>query len=340
MKYSIDPDLLKRFITGNSTPKESEEARKFLLDPEQGEALEKILDDQWEAFEAAPPTPSIANEWFEEFEDRKKRMVTNSAKRQRRWKKIPTWGYIAAAACAIPLLLLVLFQQSQQQDMAGVIFSDLTEVRTSIGEILEIRLPDGSSVVLGPKSSIRYPAQFDHTTREVTLEGEAFFDVAKNPRQPFIVHCGEVSTRVLGTSFKVEASPDAPLNVSVVTGKVEVARQREGDEGKVLAVLTPGKQVKYDFVEENAEVGDFNIQDISQWKEGRLLFRRVAFNEVIRSLERWYDVKITMENQAWRDKKIQLVVNGKEPVAEAMETIRQTTGLNFRIVDNKITIYE
>jgi len=340
MKYSIDHELLKKFISGKCTPEEAEQVRKFLLRPENSDELEKILDDQWNCFEAEQPSVSVMNEWQSEFERRKKNLAVDVERRRNRGN-IRKWSYIATAACLIPILFFITFHSVQKKgEYNHLIRATLAEVRTSAGETSELTLPDGTTVFIGPKSRLGYPEKFDGAMREVSLEGEAFFDVVKNPEQPFVIVSGEISTRVLGTSFKVEAYSGSPASVSVVTGKVRVARREQEKTGKELAVLTPGKQVKYDSVSETAEVSDFNILDVSQWKEGHLMFRSVAVKDVLRNLERWYDVRITVENPGWEDKKIQLVVNGKAPVTEALETIRQITGLNYRIKDGEIIMYE
>lgn len=338
MKYPVDHELLKKFISGKCTPEEAEQVKKFLLRSENSGELEKILDDQWDRFEAEEPSASVMDEWQNEFEQRKQNLIEREQRRKA--GNFRKWSYVAAAACLIPILFFITFHSVQQEGEKSLTHAALVEVRTSTGETSELTLPDGTSVFMGPKSRLSYPEKFDGAMREVSLDGEAFFDVAKNPEQPFVIVSGEISTRVLGTSFKVEAYSGSPVSVSVVTGKVRVARQEQEKTGKELAVLTPGKQVKYDSVSQTAEVSDFNIRDVSQWKEGRLMFRSVAVKEVLQNLERWYDVRITVENPGWDDKKIQLVVNGKAPVTEALETIRQTTGLNYRIKDSEIIMYE
>ena len=338
MKYSVDHELLKKFTSGKCTPEEAEQVKKFLLRPENSGELEKILDDQWDCFEAEEPSASVMSEWQNEFEQRKQNLIERE--QHRKAGDFRKWSYVAAAACLIPILFFITFQQVQQKGEKSFSSPILAEVQTLTGETTEITLPDGTTVFMGPKSRLSYPEKFDRGTREVSLEGEAFFDVTKNPEQPFIIHSGDVSTRVLGTSFKVEACSGSLLNVAVVTGKVEVSRQNKENEEKVLAVLTPGKQVRYDSAAQTAEVNNFTIQDVTQWKEGRLMFRGATFKDIMLSLERWYDVRITAENPQWEDKKIQLVVNGKAPIADALETIRQTTGLNYRIKNNEIVMYE
>jgi transmembrane sensor len=111
--------------------------------------------------------------------------------------------------------------------------------RTPAGQPQRLHLADGSVVTLAPQSQLRYPAQFASASREVYLDGEAFFEVSKDPRRPFRVHSGAWVTQVLGTKFNVSAVPGASqLAVSLVEGKVQVA----DNQHKYL--LTPGQQFR------------------------------------------------------------------------------------------------
>src|SRR6202000_336004 len=95
------------------------------------------------------------------------------------------------------------------------------------GQRSVVRLSDSTIVYLGPDSKINFPGRFNGKTRELNLEGEAFFQVKKDHQHPFIIHTGDVSTTVLGTSFKITAFKGEPLTVSVATGKVRVDEKQK-----------------------------------------------------------------------------------------------------------------
>ena len=329
----IDPDLLKKFISGKCTKEEEKEVRDILLRPEGRQLLENMLDKEWTDFSADAPSQTEIDEWQTAFEKKKERHM-----KSRRLKSVYKWSAVAAAACLIPIFIFIL-PAGQLQFQQAIARLNSAEISTSQGETTTINLADGTSVFLGPESRLTYPKKFDAATREVSIEGEAFFDVAKNPAKPFIVHTGDVSTKVLGTSFKVNAHKDLPLSVSLVTGKVELLRNENGDS-RMLAALTPGKRVDYDAASGSVELSDFHTEDIARWKEGQLIFRGSPFNEIRRSIESWYGVRITVENPAWENKKLQLFINGKNDINEALETIRSTTGWGYKITGKDITIYE
>jgi len=130
---------------------------------------------------------------------------------------------------------------------------------------LVVALEDGSSVVLAPGSRLRFPTHFDPKTREVALEGEGFFEVAKNPAQPFLVRAGELTARVVGTSFRVRAyAAERRVTVSVKTGKVAVfeaggaglgagGKEQKARNGGPELLLTPNQSAVFDPMEQRPE---------------------------------------------------------------------------------------
>lgn len=346
MQNEIDHELLKKFISGECTREEAVQVRKFLLRQENSHKLEKILDDQWSRFEDQWNHSGIENtseapemeKWTQAFRQRKKKLLEEQEKRRKR-EILHKWTYIAAAACLLPILVFLTFHVLQKSEEYRLAHLTLKEVRTEARQTIQVRLSDGTCVFMGPKSRLSYPEKFEGSMRKVRLEGEALFDVTKDPEHPFVISSGEISTRVLGTSFKVEAYSGSWASVSVVRGKVRVAGL-QGTSEKALAVLTPGKQVRYDFLTKKAEVSDFDLRDVTAWKDGRLAFRSVPLRDVLQSLERWYNVRITMKNPQLQAEKVQLFIDGREPVDEAIETLGQTTGLSYRIKGNEISMYE
>ncbi len=160
------------------------------------------------------------------------------------------------------------------------------------GQRAVVRLPDGSVVYLNAASRLRFPQTFAHNRREVWLTGEAFFEVKRHPKQPFVVQTGSLQTTVLGTSFTVRAYPnEAQIEVAVVTGKVRVA-------GAVAsALLTPNRLATYQ--RGTGALVTTTLRDARErmaWTTGRLVFERQKFSDIIRVLERHYGVTITLKN--------------------------------------------
>ncbi|NQV02099.1 MAG: FecR domain-containing protein [Bacteroidia bacterium] len=170
-------------------------------------------------------------------------------------------------------------------------------VMASIEEVVTDTLPDGTVVTLNKNSSILYPEAFENGTREVTLLGEAFFDVKANPEKPFIVQAGSAGVQVLGTSFDVRAYPNQGVEVIVSTGRVILFHMNPltGDSASVL--LSAGMKGILPFGSEEPEVDARHTPDELFWLNQTLEFRQTPLSEVIQLLRNCYHVQIQLSNE-------------------------------------------
>ena len=170
----------------------------------------------------------------------------------------------------------------------------LTEKVTQKGQKRTVRLTDGTVVKLNSESTLRVEEDFDQQTREVYLQGEAFFDVAHDPMHPFIVHTGAVETRVLGTKFNLRAYPNEnSVEVALVEGKVKVL---DNDAPEVpSAMLKPHQMIRIDESTRHYDILEFNELEVSGWKDGVIYFKNAGIAEIIKKLDRWYNVEIQVK---------------------------------------------
>jgi ferric-dicitrate binding protein FerR (iron transport regulator) len=195
--------------------------------------------------------------------------------------------------------------------------------RTPAGQPQRLRLADGSVVTLAPQSQLRYPAQFGGS-REVYLEGEAFFEVSKDPRRPFRVHSGAWVTQVLGTKFNVSAVPGASqLAVSLVEGKVQVTDKQD----KYL--LTPGQQLRAERTTGRIYRQAFDRQQVLAWRSNQLVFKNEKLADVANQLERRYGVKLVFADPATAEVRLWATFDN-EPLPHVLDALRQAGGLTYR----------
>lgn len=156
-----------------------------------------------------------------------------------------------------------------------------------------IHLPDGSTILLNENSSIEYNQNsFDDKTREVTLSGEAYFDIHRNEKKPFIVHTGKVQTKVLGTAFNINAyNSSNKIEVTVTRGKVQV-----GDLEKVYGIITPNQQIKVNKATLGYEQKNVNAETAVEWKSKYLILDNINMEEAIALISQKYKVSITLSN--------------------------------------------
>lgn len=201
------------------------------------------------------------------------------------------WVKYAAAACIVLLLgwgylYMTVFYSGSQSIPVQHVTTAATERKT-------IELPDGSFVSLEPGTSLDYPATFTGETRPVSLKGEAFFEVAKDAKHPFVIQTKHLKTTVLGTSFNVEAYDTKLSKVVVVTGKVKV----QTDEDKQTIILTPNQSVVY-----NNTTGELVKKEVATEAQfyqhrrmGKFNYRGVGLDKVVEDLQRYYNTTITIE---------------------------------------------
>jgi len=168
---------------------------------------------------------------------------------------------------------------------------------TAQGSKIQTRLPDGSTVWLNAGTKIRYFLDTLSKTRNVSLSGEAFFDVVSNAKQPFIVISNGVSVKAIGTSFNVQAYPGkSDVEVSLLSGKVLVSNHRNEHE---QMELSPGEKAIVSENNFNKQKFDYAL-DIG-WKDGILSFKGATFDTVKEKLERWYGVTILVNDSSGFD---------------------------------------
>jgi ferric-dicitrate binding protein FerR (iron transport regulator) len=164
-----------------------------------------------------------------------------------------------------------------------------------------IELADGSKIWLNADSKLTYPEVFSKDSREVYLEGEAFFDVATNSEKPFIIHLTKGNVQVLGTSFNIRAYNNEPIQTSVKTGKVAFIPAYDGTGKKPDTIyITPDEKVTYERIYGNVKKEVTSAEDDQAWTEGRLVFRDMTLEEISAELERTFGKKVLFTEDAPR----------------------------------------
>lgn len=197
------------------------------------------------------------------------------------------------AAVLIPVIFIIGFyiQLNSRVDLFGT--SEYEEVIVAKGERIQMIFQDGTKVYINSDSKLRYPKKFALNSREVFLEGEAYFEVAKNKRRPFIVNLNGPAIHVLGTSFNVQ---DYPENRDIVVCL---------DEGNINLTLPtekkypvqPGEKLVYNKENNQCSISRMNdMQHMSIWKQNVIVFKDTPLPEVLKILNRWYNVDFKIED--------------------------------------------
>lgn len=216
------------------------------------------------------------------------RQIYRNIRRKRFWRI----GY-RVAAVLIPILFLIGFylQLDSRVDLFGT--TEYEELVVAKGERIQLMFQDGTKVYINSDSKLRYPKKFALNTREVYLEGEAYFVVAENKHRPFIVNLNSAAIQVLGTSFNVQ---DYPESKDVVVCLYEGAINLTLPTDKKQAVC-PGERLVYNKESAQCTISRMDdLQRMSMWKQNIIVFKDTPLPEVMKVLNRWYNVTFKIED--------------------------------------------
>ncbi len=269
-----DHDILKKLFHKQLT----EEAYQQLL---QDQRVEREMRTQWQK-----PVPEID----QRVGDRMWEGITSAIRHRPYQNHIELIYQVTAWAASILLLIGIgayFYQKNNVSQDPQYVYVHASGIRS----LSTVTLPDGSVVKMGPNSELSYPSVFNGKQRNVELKGQAFFEVAKDPDKPFIVHTSTVDVTALGTSFEVfDYESEEHMETILLEGKVSV--QLKGESTNNPIILEPDKMLVYDRKSHQARVNRVNANNYSGWRMGHLRFENEKLSMILPRLEAWYGRKI------------------------------------------------
>ncbi len=212
------------------------------------------------------------------------------------------------------------------------------ELEVPFGKIFNVELSDGTVVHLNSGSNIKYPVKFlKNIKREVFIEGEAYFSVAKDKAHPFIVHANEVAVEVLGTEFNLSSyEDDTEISTVLVEGSVSISNSITPQDNMVIV---PGTKATWNKKLKVTKAENVDVGLYTGWLNGELRFRGTLFSAMQKRLERSYNVSITNYNTKLANKKLNAHFNVNiESIEDVMKSIGEIYPLKYEIRDNEIII--
>jgi transmembrane sensor len=265
------------------------------------------------------------------------------------WLGAPGFRYGVAASVVLLLVAgwwLLRLQPAGNQPATA--FADdaptgLTTTQNQTRKPQRIALPDGSIVILQPGGQLRHPARFDPDKREVYLTGLAFFEITKNPKQPFFVYANELTAKVLGTSFWVRALPgERQVQVVVRTGRVSVCRRGPAatvptrqPQTTAGLILTPNQQVVFD-----RQTVSFDKSLVARPLALRpfdFTFRNAPVSDVLRAVGQTYGIAIVYDEDLLARCPLTATLT-RESLYEKLDLICQAIGADYQLIDGQIVI--
>ncbi len=281
------PQIFERYLKNEC----SEEEVRFLLEHFREEKDSPVLK---QLIEAAYATPlSLEEDVDTAAVERSKRVLLERISQSqetvirpmyRKW-----WLRIAvAASLLVGSITLYLNREAIYNKVNPVRYAHVITIK---GQRKTIDLPDGTRIWLSPSSSFTYPDDFRGKTREVNLQGEAFFDVSKDKAHPFIVHSGQLDTKVLGTTFNIQAYTGAKhIAVVLLTGKVAITTKQAGQLN-----LLPNQQAVFNTTTKSLSKNDYpKAKQMLDRRDGNYHYEGTPVLEVIADIQRDYNIQIDL----------------------------------------------
>jgi transmembrane sensor len=238
-----------------------------------------------------------------------------------------------AAAAAVFFLVGLIANNLWNRNKVNEIARQFSTYIVPAGQKSKIILPDGSKVWLNSGTTLKYSSNYNLDSREVTLDGEAFFEVAKDKSRKFTVYSENTSVEVYGTAFNIKNyAGDKKLELSVKEGKVGFL-----ENGNKISDLSNGDQLKLLKGSLICETGKADINIITAWKNDELVFKATSVKELVKYMERWYGVNITIENGKSVQKKYTFKVK-TESLTELLQLINIMTPLRYTINGKDVRI--
>ncbi|TKT88950.1 FecR family protein [Dyadobacter frigoris] len=318
--------LFERYLANECAPDQIRELLARFNLPENNDTLRNLITRHLESIDLDNGSAEEAVQQVYEKLLEKVTFEKDLDSAPRRFVILPLWTRVAAVwillavSCGVGGYFIARWSDAPllKDTALALLVQTHTEV-AGIGERKKVTLEDGSVIWLNAESKLTYPVSFQKNSREVSLEGEAYFEIVRDTERPFIIQSGKITTKVLGTSFNIKAyQADPAVSVTVMTGKVEV----NSPESAIQIVRN--QQVKYADGNIYKEV-DIDAAAQIAWRNGKLQFRNTLLSDVIKTLERNYPVKITY-NTNLSDCQVHADFDAVTPFENVMEMLSGSLG--------------
>ncbi|HWZ36084.1 MAG TPA: FecR domain-containing protein [Mucilaginibacter sp.] len=316
--------LLRKFRDGQCSPEEITRIKKWY---DSFDNLPYKLNDKKEQQSADEATYNAQIQLFGE----------DGVQQKAQKKSGIVYPFLRIAACLVIGCSAVYFIAGYFKKSPHNVIT-FTSYSTRKGERKEIQLPDRSVVTLNAASTIQIASDFGIKSRNVVLRGEAFFQVSKDKSRPFIIKTGKIQTRVVGTSFNINAYPDENLiTVAVATGKVMVEKEDVSGETLIGKDLTHNHLLTYNLKTDTYSDTPTDADVMSSWRINKLVFNRVSIGQIARVLERTYNIPVTLVGKP-RNPGRYTVTFDNASIDKVLPLLADLSGVTYELKNNQLLL--
>jgi len=326
-------DIANRFLAEKDcTGQELSAFKNWLSDPKTQPEVERWLLEHW-ALSPEIDSTTLIETVFQQIQEYEEDHRIKSGFSMSRILKV---YQRVAAFLLIPIIGLgILYWVNNLSQSNGA----MTETIAPRGQKSQIVLADGTKVWLNSDTKIKYPDNFSKNQRDVYLDGEAFFEVCKNAHQPFVVHTSGINVKVLGTKFNVKAYADErQIETSLFEGKINLLMNSSSSINQVEKEIEPGQSFVYSKTDHKLVANKFPQDEIIGWKNNQLIFKDDTFSNLVRKVERWYDVKVVYDGKLFNDRRLTVELYEGERLERLMNIISLALSVNYKYEKGQIIL--
>ena len=324
----MNEQLIHTYLSGHATPGEQRELLEWLRESEENKRLFFEMKAVWSGLQtmdklAESDRMQSSLRMLNEKIDRRAAHMIKPTVSKSSFAISGKWMLMVAAVILLILLPLTwILREGSTSDITQLYVTN----RSNLVKVLY--LPDGTKVWLNKNTSLIYPEKFSTKQREVILDGEAFFDVTKDKKHPFVVKTSSFNIKVLGTTFNVHSyKEDVQVSAVLESGVIQL----QSAQGDALVTMHPGQQALYKPDTKELEVSYVAVNEHTSWRYNLVTLNNVTIHEVVKSLEENYQIKIQTDSVTLRDHRYNFTYDKGDSAEESVRMLQYVTGLNCKI---------
>lgn len=308
-------ELLPKYCEGDVTEEEKKIVEEWISQSDENYKIAQGI----EMIYLASDTLSVMDKINVEDSFRKVRKEIARKKRH----QVFLWFERIAAALFIPLAALFIYNISSNRSRDA----QMLEFHTNPGVTALFVLPDGSKVRLNSNSTLKYPERFSGKTRNVRLDGEAYFEVVKNPEKRFVVSAPHnVEVEVLGTIFNMNSyASDSIFTTTLLDGSVKFVAESGS------SALTPGEKIEYNVNTHERNISKTNGRTETAWIDGKIILNGTSFDDLMRILSHQFNIEIDLSSKKYKSYTFTGTFENQK-LEQVLEVIGASSGIKWKYV--------
>ncbi|MDR0542562.1 MAG: FecR domain-containing protein [Dysgonamonadaceae bacterium] len=321
----MDDYLLIRFLANDCSPEELQQIDRWIASNEANSQWLFEMEQTWMLKDRLCfSEQQKIKQAYNRFASRKVNAVTPRSN----IRPLLAWSKYAAAVIVIVLLSLNLYKIGQNEADTA-----MNVIEVPKGERVNITLSDGTQIWLNAESKLTYPSRFASKNREIRMEGEAYFKVAKNKQKPFIIKNSLFDLQVTGTEFNVQAYSGENAEISLKTGEVIVNATNSCEK----ITMKPNDQVLY-TTDGKTIRKQSDMSAIDSWTRDAIFLMEKPLSDIVKTLERKYNVSILLTDQSLSKVRFTCRTKPGTSIAEVLNLLKETRQINYEFNNNSLII--